>query len=536
MPQIATSPASETAAGGSPILSRAMFVTVGVLLGLAALLTLGTALHHTSRPFDGQQAWISAHVGVMARNFAQLGVIATKGVPQQNNPIPGVEPDVYIHFPPLLPMVLGEIFRLAGPTEQAARMFMLLVLLGTATAIGALANECCGKKAAMFAVFTWLTMPVVVLFSKELIHQNLAMMFLVLAVLGYVKATKQSSMDRRWAMLSLVCWSLAALSSWEPVLAAPVLLLVGVLHGGRDERRLAWLSTLVVGISVAAVLALFLFAYPANASQLWETIRYRLGLAYAPPSHVPFHALAEQRWFRALPQPDWSTKLAFLRQRFAGLIGPVPLVALAIAALWIWKDRTAQASRVRFLAIVGLMSSAVVWYCVMTNYTFQHNMDFLIWAPAFAFAASLAFAALEQTFSKSPKYGLIAVLVIAVCGIWMLRAPFWDMENHYLAPEKPSWTVAYGHDIDRLTEPNAVVLTPEPSMMPVFYSHRHLILFVEDDATLAQVLPQMRGVFVGSPVYLAIPRQQLQSFPAAQRVFPVAGSAGSLVLLKLGRG
>ena len=518
---------------GASLSARAMTVVLGVLLGGAALLTLSTGLYQLSRPYDGLHAWIPAHLGIMARNFAQRGVIATHGVPLQNNELPGVEPDVYIHWPPLLPILLGELFRLTGVNEAAVRIFMLLVLVGAAFALGALGAECCGRNAGVFAAFAWLTMPVVVLFSKESMHLNLAIPLMVVAVLAHIKALKHKPVDWRWGGLSVLCWSLAALSSWEPVLAAPALLLLAVIRRNRDERRMALLSTLAVGASILAVLTVFLASYPAHAQQLWETVRYRLGLSYALPTRVPFHALADQRWYQSLPQPDWSTKLLTFGSRLHRLIGPIILLAFAVAAIWLWIERKAHGTASCLIAAVGLISPAALWYCVMTNHVYQHNVEMLLWTPAFALAAAFAYTAIEQLFAKWPHYRVLAVVLIAGCGSVMLMPLIGNAESRFFYPPQISWIVAYAHDIDRSTEPDAVVLTPEASMMTVYYSHRHIVRFVDNDKTLADVRSSMRGVFTGYPLYLAIPKEEIQRFPDALKTCPTVAQQPSLVLLKL---
>src|SRR5687767_12460629 len=72
---------------------------------VAVLLTISAHLIMLPRPFDYHHDWVSAHFSTMARSFAEHGVIALRGVPIQNNPPLGLEPDVYLHWPPLFPIV-----------------------------------------------------------------------------------------------------------------------------------------------------------------------------------------------------------------------------------------------------------------------------------------------------------------------------------------------------------------------------------------------------------------------------------------------
>jgi hypothetical protein len=94
--------------------------------------------------------------------------------------------------------------------------------------------------------------------------------------------------------------------------------------------------------------------------------------------------------------------------------------------------------------------------------------------------------------------------------------------------------LAHAAEIHEATRRNAVVLTPESSMVPVYYARRHLIRGIAGDRELERALPALRGVFPGSPVYLALAPHQLEAFPGALRSYPVVRRTAGVVLLSLG--
>ena len=65
------------------------------------------------------------------------------------------------------------------------------------------------------------------------------------------------------------------------------------------------------------------------------------------------------------------------------------------------------------------------------------------------------------------------------------------------------------------TAPLSVVLTPDLSSVPLYYSGRHLITGVTSDADIAKVLPLIRQDFRGHPLYLALLARDRASFPSA---------------------
>jgi hypothetical protein len=100
--------------------------------------------------------------------------------------------------------------------------------------------------------------------------------------------------------------------------------------------------------------------------------------------------------------------------------------------------------------------------------------------------------------------------------------------------------VTYAREIREMTPSNAVVLSPIISPVVVFYSERHIIRGILDDATLDKVLARLPEVLPGSPFYLAmrpasIPNwpERAQKFPEALKRYPKIKETNQLVLLCL---
>jgi hypothetical protein len=94
--------------------------------------------------------------------------------------------------------------------------------------------------------------------------------------------------------------------------------------------------------------------------------------------------------------------------------------------------------------------------------------------------------------------------------------------------------VEFAHEIEAATQDGAVVLVPEISMVPVYYARRHLIRGITGDDQLDRARESLRGVFPGSPVFLALRPQEEGRFARALRRFPVLRRTSRLVLLSLG--
>jgi hypothetical protein len=67
-------------------------------------------------------------------------------------------------------------------------------------------------------------------------------------------------------------------------------------------------------------------------------------------------------------------------------------------------------------------------------------------------------------------------------------------------------------------------------MVPVYYSDRHVIRGVVNDALVDHVMPRVRDLFPGAPIYLAIEPGQRRDFRRALRRNPIVAESPRLVL------
>ena len=79
---------------------------------ICALSTLATALLLPG--YTDPQGWVSSHFSAMAMQFATHGVLALGGVSIQNMGPLTTSPDAYLNWPPLYPILLSWLVRLAG--------------------------------------------------------------------------------------------------------------------------------------------------------------------------------------------------------------------------------------------------------------------------------------------------------------------------------------------------------------------------------------------------------------------------------------
>src|SRR5215469_4278846 len=203
-------------------------------------------------PFIGPHAFVSADMSTTARTFATQGILHLHGVPVNNNPPIHLASDAFVHWPPLLPIMLSQCIRIFGASERVGHLFMLAILVATAIVVFRLGCLWLGTIGGGLAGYFWLTLPVVVQFGDLIAPQGLVMLFVVAALLAFTA--------RRERLASLLLL-LAVLSTWEALLVVPGIWLVA--YKRPDLRRSAIHATLAASLGLLLVAGLYLYYSPS---------------------------------------------------------------------------------------------------------------------------------------------------------------------------------------------------------------------------------------------------------------------------------
>ena len=220
------------------------FVAIALFV-LALGITAIRAIKHADSQYIGLGASVSADVVTTARTFATEGVSKLHGVPVNNNPPIG--PYDSHTLAPTSAILLSACFRIFGASEPTAHIFMLCILLATASLIFRLGSLWLGPIGGALAGYFWLTLSVVIQFGDLVAQQSLAMLFVVAALVAF-----SSSRERSGAVLLF----LAVLSSWESALV-----LAGIWFAARklpDLRRTAIMATYAVAAAILCLMVLFI--------------------------------------------------------------------------------------------------------------------------------------------------------------------------------------------------------------------------------------------------------------------------------------
>jgi len=490
-------------------------LTLTFVMGSVAAGALVATMHGSSLawPFDGEaHAWGSAHFATIGRSYAEQGFVALRGLPVGNNPPLGREPDAYLHWPPLFSMLLGLAFQGLGVSEAVARGFVLLVGAAVVASTAWVVKLACGSRAAAAATFAVLTTPVFFHYVRLVQLTTSGLLFMLIGLAAFLKATAGEGLRKRWMGFGLAAAMLSVLSSWEPLFLPAGLLAASLLQRNRARLRLSLAYGAAAAAGALLVLGFYGLSMPGLLGDLWGTALFRSGLgAYTQPEQPSIHSLVNQG--RYLFQLGTSDRLRILSVHFLDGLGWVHLLAIGGALALSLTSRKKSAEDAKLL-LLALLAPVGLWYVLLSNQVIDNDFEVLLAVPlAAASFAILLSHAWDAAIERIPRplqgalWGAVALLVLG------LLRPVWGAAQEMGdGPPRPTGMLEYAAAIRDNTGPDAVVLSPLPSLVPVFYSRRHVIRNVGNDSAVWFVLERVGTVFPGSAVYLALPGPGSGSF------------------------
>lgn len=483
-----------------------------LVVAALAVVALYARLLHLS--FDGDyQGWASASCMTMAHSFNQLGAVHLHFVPIQNNLPLGADPDVYLHWPPLFPLLLSFVTRILGDHESSGRLFALVITLATACVVIIIARRLYGTRVALLSGFFFLTARATYEGGRAILHQPLAMFFgsatvlLFLLAIDMPQATTPHPTSRRklFGLLGLLATICTTLTAWDPIFIALGLLLSSIYLRHRNAIRLATLYLVANVLTFFAVQADYILVYPALFRNQFATIAFRAGLKFNVASSLRLHTIVDSVHYTTSQLSFIGTYSHALRWLFEGFGTFTLLAPFLFVALWLPSGRRHNANAVYLLGGLGL--PWLLFFALMRNYVSIHPFALVLGAPFLAitsgFVLDIIWDRLQTaTVADDNRRHLLHVMVIILplltlyplsMAVRNARIPFGPFEFQDLSAI-----------IHNNTPPNAVTLATAESAVPIYYSDRHIVRGIATPELLRIAIPQARAAFPGSPLFFAI--------------------------------
>ena len=510
---------TKVGAGESGITAQLLgYVVTWILPVLASLLIIWLALSLTD--FYYPHAWVSAHIATIAHSFATHGIIALHGIPIENFDPLTTQPDNYLHWPPFFYYILSLVLRAFPDSIRAMHLFMAVIAIANAYVMWLIASMFFKPRVAIVCGSAFLLMPATLRYGLILLPANLAMLGVSVALLFMLRYLRSADTGRGRSLdlgISALAFFLACITSWEPFLALPGLLLAYVFNRRSEIFKTGACWAIAAIAAGASTLAIYASSNSTFLSDLWSIFTFRLGLTQYLPLSARVHPVEGQletigslNVFSSAPY--FFEAYVIRTQVFCGSLGIVGLFALVLTAL---RRRRSIPNNSFAALLLPLCAVWLGWATIMQGHYIIHEYQLILASPILAIGVTCLYSLLDDillaTRDSWPREILAVLTNLALpCALLFLgisavaitvrgEGEVWDLAN-------------LGRRIKAEIPADAMVVTNEMSMVQTYYAQRHVIRGVPDGAHLESKLGLIQDICPGCALYLAVRRQSAQKF------------------------
>ena len=510
---------TKTGAGESGIAAQLLgYMVTWILSVLSSLLIIWLALSLTD--FYYPHAWVSAHIATIAHSFATHGIIGLHGIPIENFDPITTQPDNYLHWPPFFYYVLSLVLRAFPDSIRAMHLFMAVIAIANAYVMWIIASMFFKPRVAIVCGSAFLLMPATLKYGLILLPANLAMLFVSVALLFMLRYL-QGTADGRGRLLDLglsaLAFFLACITSWEPFLALPGLLLAYAFDRRSEIFKTCFCWAIAAIAAGASTLVIYSLSDPTFLEDMWSIFTFRLGLTQYLPMSARIHPVEGQ--LQTIDSLNvFSSAIHFFEayvvrtQVFCGSLGIVGLFALLLTAL---RRRRSIPDNFFAALLLPLGTIWLGWAAVMQGHYIIHEYQFILASPLLAIGVTCLYSLLDDILlampDSWPRENLATLTNLALpCALLFLAI---SAAAVTVRGEEEPWQLAkFGRLIKAEVPAGTIVITNEMSMVPTYYAERHVIRGVPDGAFLESKLGMIRDTCPGCALYLAVRRQSAQKF------------------------
>ena len=187
-----------------------------IILVVIILLGLGIRMYHIDYPVVGYHNWKETHYLTEARNFAENGFfehgffVPSWDYPSLTKDPSGAHSDTF----PTVPIIIGFLFKIFGPSLFIARLVGVLFIVGTIPLIYLLAKKVFKREdAALLSSFFFAINPLYVFFSHNVQLINASIFFLILSL--YLFEVWRETLKNKFLIYTTLAFTLAALTKYS---------------------------------------------------------------------------------------------------------------------------------------------------------------------------------------------------------------------------------------------------------------------------------------------------------------------------------
>jgi len=394
-----------------------------IIVALGAIVFLVASLFRTlNLPWVEEDNVFGAAYAQAAQNNLRAGLSVTAGVPATLyvGPLP-IPPDAYyVHHPVLVPLLITGAVAILGEKEWVVKLVPIICSILSAVLLWLLAENAMGKRAAVFVVAFFVTLPMELHYG-DLVDYEPCLVMWMLAALVCLR-NWEVRRTPRWAVLAALCCFCALWTDWPGYLFTIAVAVSFLLRKEKPSRRFAFL---LLGItSGSAILFLFQIRYvnPEAWRDLWTAITMRLGNGLQPGSSANSAGVGPQFGFA-----EWLARILQSLDQDYLRIG---WVFVLVGAVYLFRQRKSPGARWLGWAALQMAAAGIPYLVVLRNWSFVHDFASFSVIGSIAIVGGLGIEAIWQWLDgKSGTNGsrraaatVTAIVLISLAWAGFIRA------------------------------------------------------------------------------------------------------------------
>ncbi|MBU0755891.1 MAG: glycosyltransferase family 39 protein [Planctomycetes bacterium] len=427
---------------GSVKISCWEFFTLAIIL----LIGLYFRIQDFNEPWS-IKGWqhLGAFFSIMARNFTENGYLVTKFAPAID-PIPPADGvwSIYLHHPPLFPILLSLSFQLFGVCEWSARLLSIVASLIGLAVVWAIARRLFGFQAALATAVMGAVIPATAFYGSIAIEYGpVVIMFTSLAFLYHLKFL--STPSKKNLLISFAALFAAMFTNWNGYFMAAAVFLHLLLCKKRREAFYLILVTLT-GIGIFLI-----HAYLAVGSLTESHGGNTLEIFYL------------RTWGGIIEIDGFGDVVPGIAKHFVRLY-TWPVLILAGFGLTRLKKATVPGA-VPMLLLAGSLD-----ILIFLEGALRHDFWNITLAPALIISAGAGLSFLVRPLLKGKKTIAVVLVVASLVSVQGASKTLKRFKRN-----KDDYAKVFGEVIRNNTNPHDCILTSEFKTDPLLYYARRNI-------------------------------------------------------------
>ena len=226
---------------------------------------------------------------------------------------------------------------------------------------------------------------------------------------------------------------------------------------------------------------------------------------------------------------EYLSRHTAIRSEISNLIGVVGVLGLLLIAAYIaaqvdnWRARTPDQSTAAFL---GVFAPLALWFAFFWNHAGVHAYESVLALAPAAFAGAWMFvtsqAYLRELKNRAAARLAVLTILIPIALLAPLATELYDsfllVRRHEL--RVPDREVRLGRLIEASTPPGSFVLSPDLSLVPVWYSRRNTSRGIRDDNQVHSAMRELRAIRPTTPIYLMAQPEDKANLTGTLKAYP----------------